>query len=79
MHSTCESEEEYRISNALLAAYLHSPSFVSTATEPVAERIRLFIRDNVEPLETILCFIAVATSATTTHTPTLHMREPTMD
>ena len=56
MHSTCESEEEYRISNALLAAYLHSPSFVSTATEPVAERIRLFIRDNVEPLETFLCF-----------------------
>jgi hypothetical protein len=56
MHSTCESEEEYIISKALLAAYLHSPPFVSTATEPVADRIRMFIRDNVEPLETFLCF-----------------------
>ncbi len=39
-HSSCESEEEHRILNALLDAYLHSPSFVSIATEPVAGRTK---------------------------------------
>ena len=46
INSSCETEEElFRMSKALLAAYLYSPSFVSSATEPVAELIRAFIRD----------------------------------
>jgi hypothetical protein len=56
MRSNCETKEEYKISKALLMAFLHSQAFVATATEPLAEWIRTFIRYNVEPLATLLCF-----------------------
>jgi hypothetical protein len=54
MQGRCETEEEYKISKALLAAYLCDSAFVDIATEPVAQRIKTFIRENVEPLESFL-------------------------
>ena len=79
MHSSCESEEEHRILNALLDTYLHSPSFVSIATEPVAERIKCSSAKMWSPSNLFTVYIAVAIFVTTTHTQALHMREPTMD
>jgi hypothetical protein len=56
MQGRCEAEEEYKISKALLAAHLCDSVFVGIATEPVAQRIITFIRENVEPLESFFCF-----------------------
>lgn len=56
MQPHCESEEEYKISKALLTAYLQSPGFLQIATKPVAECIQIFIHENDEPLESFICF-----------------------
>ena len=56
MQPTCETEEEYKISKALLTAYLQSPGFLQIATKPVAKCIQIFIRENIEPLESSICF-----------------------
>jgi hypothetical protein len=56
MKQECETEEEYKISKALLIAYLGHSDFVSKFGEVVAEGITHFIRDNVEPHESNFCF-----------------------
>ena len=57
MQGRYETEEEYKISKALLAAYLCDSAFVDIATEPVAQQIRTFIREeNVKHLESFFCF-----------------------
>jgi hypothetical protein len=43
MQASCETEAEYKISKALLAAYLCHSTFVNIATEPGADRIRTYI------------------------------------
>lgn len=37
MQPHCETEDKYKISKALLTAYLHSPGFLQIATKPVAK------------------------------------------
>jgi hypothetical protein len=56
MRPCCETQDEYKISKALLTAYLSSPAFLDNANEAAAERIRSFIQENVEPLESFICF-----------------------
>lgn len=56
MQPSCKTEEEYKISKALLGAYLRHPDFINVATKLVADRIRTFIRENIEPLESFFCF-----------------------
>ena len=56
MRSSCETHDEYKISKALLTAYLSSPDFLQHANECAAERIRAFIQEHVEPLESFICF-----------------------
>lgn len=52
----CETEEEYKISKALLGAYLRHSHFLDVTSEAVADQIGTFIRENVEPLEAFFCF-----------------------
>ena len=56
MRPCCETHDEYKISKALLTAYLSSPDFLQNANETAAERIREFIQEHVEPLESFICF-----------------------
>jgi MULE transposase domain len=56
MQPACETEEEYKISKALLGGFLRHPTCVDLFNEVNADRIRTFIRENVEPLEAFFCF-----------------------
>lgn len=56
MRPCCETHDEYKISKALLTAYLSSPDFLQHANEGAADRIRNFIQEHVEPLESFICF-----------------------
>ncbi len=77
MHTTCESEEEYR-KPFLLHICIHLLLFpLLRSLWQSASDCSSVTMWSLSKLSSV--FIAVATSATTTHTPTLHMREPTMD
>ena len=53
---TVVARPEVKISKALLAAYLCDSAFVDNATETLSPRIRTFIQENKEFLESFFCF-----------------------
>ena len=79
MSPHCKTEEEYKISKALLSANLLHSDFLDVTSEAVDNQIGTFVREHVEPHEAFFVFTVDAIFATLTHTPTTrHARGQTM-